>query len=87
MPEHLTAQDEAHLLLPGFLVAGVLAKFLVVLLQFQPLGSARFLDGPVVAITGFRAFEPDVFTHSLSLPDQNAETARLDEPGGHTCVW
>ena len=73
-----TTPPRKQLLLASFLVLRVLAKLLVVLAQLQPLGSPSFLWRAVIAVTGLRAFQPDVFAHSRGSPSKR-RTARLAE--------
>src|SRR3954471_9430265 len=58
----LTA-DGSGLLLPRFLVLGVLALLAAELLQLQPVGAARLLLGAVVPRLALLALQPDVFAH------------------------
>src|SRR5690606_8492847 len=64
------AGDSKHLaplLLPVFLVHGVLALLAAELLQLQAVGAARLLGGAVIAGPALGAFKPDVFAHESSI--------------------
>ena len=60
------------LLLAGLFVNRMPAKFLVVLLQLQPLSPLRLFRDSVVPQSGFRALQPNEFTCHLLFLDSNA---------------
>src|SRR5438874_6655320 len=69
-------------LLPRFLVRRVLPLLAAVLLQFQPIRAAGFLDGAVVAARTGGALQPDVFTHGIRSSPSRGRADRRGPPGG-----
>jgi hypothetical protein len=58
----------APLLLPRFFVHRMLAQFRAVFLQFQTFGTTCFFLNTVIPVSGFSAFQPNIFAgHHVTL--------------------